>query len=46
VGNPKSDLGDSFVLELHAESGEAYCVCEDGWTYDPKNISAGCTGKN
>ena len=25
-----------------AEGNEAYCVCEQGWTYDPKNLKAGC----
>ena len=29
----------SFV---RPEQNEAYCVCEDGWTYDPKNLKAGC----
>lgn len=21
---------------------EAYCVCEDGWSFDPNNVTAGC----
>jgi len=29
-----------------AEQKDAYCVCEDGWTYDPKNIAAGCIDVN
>ena len=29
-----------------AEAKDAYCVCEDGWTYDPKNIAAGCIDVN
>ena len=24
---------------------EAFCVCDEGWTYNPKEISAGCVGK-
>ena len=28
----------------NAEGAEAYCVCEDGWSYDPRNITAGCIG--
>jgi hypothetical protein len=23
---------------------EAFCVCDEGWTYDPANIAAGCQG--
>ena len=23
------------------EAEEAFCVCEDGWTYDPNNLAAG-----
>ena len=29
-----------------AEEKDAYCVCEDGWTYDPQNIAAGCIDVN
>lgn len=25
---------------------EAYCVCEDGWTFDPADIAAGCIDIN
>ena len=28
------------------EGTEAYCVCDEGWTYNPKDIAAGCIGKN
>ena len=28
------------------EGTEAYCVCDEGWTYNPKEISAGCVGKS
>lgn len=34
---------------LHAyckpEGQEAYCMCEEGWTFNPRDISAGCIGK-
>lgn len=25
-----------------AEGQEAYCICEDGWTFNPNDIAAGC----
>ncbi len=25
-----------------ADKSEAFCVCEEGWTYDPANPAAGC----
>ena len=28
------------------EGIEAFCVCDEGWTYNPKEISAGCIGKS
>lgn len=24
---------------------EAYCICEEGWTYNPNDLSLGCVGK-
>ena len=24
------------------EGDEAFCVCQEGWTYNPREISAGC----
>lgn len=27
------------------EGQEAYCICEEGWNYNPKDISAGCIGR-
>lgn len=24
---------------------EAYCMCEEGWTYNPNDLSLGCVGK-
>ena len=29
-----------------AEGAEAFCVCEEGWTYDPANVAAGCIDVN
>lgn len=29
-----------------AEGNEAYCVCDEGWTYDPKDVSLGCVDIN
>lgn len=23
---------------------EAYCICEEGWTFNPNDIAAGCVG--
>lgn len=28
-----------------ADGHEAYCICEDGWTFNPNDIAAGCVGK-
>lgn len=28
-----------------SEGQEAYCICEDGWTFNPGDISAGCIGE-
>lgn len=28
-----------------ADGSEAYCICEEGWTFNPGDISAGCVGK-
>lgn len=25
---------------------EAYCMCDEGWTYNPNDLSLGCVGKN
>lgn len=27
------------------DGNEAYCICEDGWTFNPSDISAGCIGE-
>ena len=32
--------------KCQVEGLEAFCVCDEGWTYNPKEISAGCQGKN
>lgn len=29
-----------------ADGHEAYCICEDGWTFNPNDIAAGCVGKH
>jgi hypothetical protein len=26
------------------EGQEAYCICEDGWTFNPNDVAAGCIG--
>ena len=37
---------DSVKCGVHAtckaQGDEAFCICDDGWTYDPANITAGC----
>lgn len=25
---------------------EAYCICEEGWTFNPNDIAAGCIGED
>jgi len=26
------------------EGQEAYCICEEGWTFNPNDVAAGCIG--
>ena len=39
---------EGFSCGLHAtckpDGEEAMCVCNQGWSYDPMDISAGCKG--
>lgn len=29
-----------------ADAAEAYCICDEGWSFNPNNISAGCVDIN
>jgi hypothetical protein len=53
VGNPPKEPCKDACLDVNCgkhskcqiEGIEAFCVCDEGWTYNPKEISAGCIGK-
>ncbi len=42
--DPCKDVNCGRHAACQIEGEEAYCVCEEGWTYNPKEISAGCIG--
>jgi hypothetical protein len=44
VSEPCKGVSCSAHAFCRAEpgGGEAYCVCEEGWTYDPARPAAGC----
>ena len=54
VGNPPkepckdacADVNCGKNSKCQIEGIEAFCVCDEGWTYNPKEISAGCIGKD
>lgn len=39
---------EGVTCGLHAfckpDGQEAYCICEEGWTFNPNDIAAGCVG--
>ena len=43
--DPCADVNCGRHASCQIEGEEAYCVCEEGWTYNPKEISAGCIGE-
>lgn len=46
ISAPCEDVQCAPHAYCKANGLEAFCVCEDGWTYDPDDIAAGCIGKN
>ncbi len=40
--DPCEDVNCGRHASCQIEGEEAYCVCQVGWTYNPKEISAGC----
>lgn len=54
VGNPPQigckapceDVKCGLHAYCKADGAEAYCVCDEGWTYNPSDISAGCIDIN
>ena len=45
VLDPCLDVNCGRHASCRIEGAEAFCVCEEGWTYNPREISAGCVGK-
>ena len=43
--DPCSEVNCGKHASCRIEGTEAFCVCDEGWTYNPKKISAGCLGK-
>ena len=43
--DPCSEVNCGNHASCRIEGTEAFCVCAEGWTYNPKKISAGCLGK-
>ena len=43
--DPCSEVNCGKHASCRIEGTEAFCVCAEGWTYNPKKISAGCLGK-
>ena len=42
--DPCSEVNCGKHASCRIEGTEAFCVCDEGWTYNPKKISAGCLG--
>lgn len=43
---PCEDVKCGIHSYCRADGAEAYCVCEDGWSYNPNDVSAGCIDIN
>ena len=43
--DPCSEVNCGKHASCRIEGTEAFCVCDEGWTYNPKKISSGCLGK-
>lgn len=43
---PCSDVNCGAHAFCKPDDTEAYCICEEGWTYNPSDISAGCVDIN
>lgn len=43
---PCEDVKCSEHAYCKPDGAEAYCVCEEGWTFDPTDIAAGCIDVN
>lgn len=43
---PCDDVTCNEHAYCKADEHEVYCICEDGWTYNPNDISAGCVDIN
>ncbi len=44
LADPCLEVNCGKHSKCQIEGTEAYCVCDEGWTYNPKDISAGCIG--
>jgi hypothetical protein len=43
--DPCTEVNCGKHASCQIEGSEAFCVCEEGWTYNPREISAGCVGE-
>ena len=43
--DPCSEVNCGKHASCRFEGTKAFCVCDEGWTYNPRQISAGCLGK-
>lgn len=43
---PCEDVKCSPHAYCKADGADAFCVCDEGWTYNPNDISAGCVDIN
>lgn len=44
ISAPCEDVKCGLHAFCKPEGQEAYCICEDGWTFNPSDVSAGCIG--
>lgn len=42
---PCDDVNCGDHAYCKPDGQEAYCICDDGWTFNPSDISVGCIGK-
>lgn len=43
---PCEDVKCGLHAYCKADGTEAFCVCDEGWTYNPSDIAAGCQDIN
>lgn len=46
IPEPCKDVACGDHAFCKPDGNETYCICEDGWTFNPLDIGAGCIGKS